>query len=286
MNDKLKESRMCLNGRLLLLAVGLMLVFNSLNSTIRNGLTWLDLSRLAVQTQEEIAQEAQNTGEDPSTGTDASDGMVPASDTGASDGMGPASDTDASAGMVPASGTDASAEAQVSAEAVAGTEEDAFDPRELLSRMEEAGITASDLRLFGILFLITAFFEAAAGIFCAVFSNRVDKSRITLAVVITLLAEELIFLAILFFKGGLMLSVLFNSVVLPLILLWAVTRFRKIAKADPERVYAVKPRQTVQKPQAQKKSLKEKASWTTDVSSEAPQAMDDEETPQPPNEEL
>ena len=262
MNDKLKESRMCLNGRLLLLAVGLMLVFNSLNSTIRNGLTWLDLSRLAVQTQEEIAQEAQNTGEDPSAGTDAS------------------------AGMVPASGTDASAKAQVSAEAVAGTEEDAFDPRELLSRMEEAGITASDLRLFGILFLITAFFEAAAGIFCAVFSNRVDKSRITLAVVITLLAEELIFLAILFFKGGLMLSVLFNSVVLPLILLWAVTRFRKIAKADPERVYAVKPRQTVQKPQAQKKSLKEKASWTTDVSSEAPQAMDDEETPQPPNEEL
>ena len=75
---------------------------------------------------------------------------------------------------------------------------------------------------------------------------------------------ECVFLIVLAVKGALMISNLIYSLLLPLVLLWSVFRLRKLAKADPDRIYAVKQNRQPQKPampvnSAPKKGLKERA---------------------------
>lgn len=134
----------------------------------------------------------------------------------------------------------------------------------LAIQMDEVGITVGDLRFLGIVCLIVAVFEAIIGMICVLFSNRVDKSKITWRAVITLFVVECLFLIVLFTKGVLMLNNLINALFLPLVLLWSARKLRKLAKADPTRIYAVKQekqpvRQAAQTSPAPKKSLKERA---------------------------
>ena len=149
-------------------------------------------------------------------------------------------------------------------EKVTVSEETELDIETIAAQMEEVGVTADDLKLLGIICLITAAFEAIIGLICALLSNRVDRSKITLSAVVLLLVVECVFLIVLAVKGALMISNLIYSLLLPLVLLWSVFRLRKLAKADPDRIYAVKQNRQPQKPampvnSAPKKGLKERA---------------------------
>ena len=149
-------------------------------------------------------------------------------------------------------------------EKVTVSEETELDIETIAAQMEEVGVTADDLKLLGIICLITAAFEAIIGLICALLSNRVDRSKITLSAVILLLVVECVFLIVLAVKGALMISNLIYSLLLPLVLLWSVFRLRKLAKADPDRIYAVKQNRQPQKPampvnSAPQKGLKERA---------------------------
>lgn len=170
-------------------------------------------------------------------------------------------------------------------EKVTVSEETELDIETIAAQMEEVGVTADDLKLLGIICLITAAFEAIIGLICALLSNRVDRSKITLSAVVLLLAVECVFLIVLAAKGALMVSNLIYSLFLPLVLLWSVFRLRKLAKADPDRIYAVKQNKQQQKPAmpvdpAPKKGLKERAmmnlSEETDADAqEEPKKQDD-----------
>ncbi|MBR2527454.1 MAG: hypothetical protein IKE58_03140 [Blautia sp.] len=232
-NDRMKEARRGLNARLLLLAAGIMLVVNSVSSSARTGLSWLSLADLVIETQTHPAQKAEG-GILEEAGEDDADHAEAVMEGGADH-----------------------AEAVMEGDAE-------FDINLFIEAMDESNLTVLDLRLFGIFYLISAVVEILAGMTCAFFSNRVDKSKITFTAAAILSAWELIFLAFLLLRGGLMLSVLFNSILLPLVLLWAAWQMRKMAKADPQRVFAVNPgSKPVRKenPPAPRKSIRERASW-------------------------
>ncbi len=257
-NDKAKEIKRGLNARLLLLAAGILLVVNAVSSSARTGLSWLSLADLVI----EYASPAQTTQEDASEDTPKSpaDGNTEAVSEEASE---PASEADHNA----AEGKPAESESEKPAES-AGQE---FDLGLFIEEMNKSGLTSSDLRTFGIFYMITAVVEILAGMTCAILSNRVDKSKITFTAALILTGWELIFVVFLLLRGGLMLSVLINSILLPLVLLWSAWQMRKMAKADPKRILAVHPgRSPVRKeaPPAPKKSIKERANWAAQEDAE------------------
>lgn len=154
---------------------------------------------------------------------------------------------------------------RIAAEAAKGTDE-------YVEVMETLGMGVMALRVMGAAFLVTALVEVTAGIWCIRSCNRVDRSRITLRVVLALLAVEIIMQIYLLITKMSGLGMLFSALLMPLILLWGVTRFRKLAKLDPERVYAFKkdaaPSQSRQAP-TKSKSLRERAMMTTAVGQDA-----------------
>ena len=296
-NDKLKDAKRSINARLLLLAVGIMLVVNGAISSGRTGLNWLSLAKLVTETQaEQASDKAEATAAEPAELTEETTeaaaelkeeagkpeeaSAISAEGTEAAE-TAAGSDEAAEAGETAAvsEGTAEGEETAAASEAAAGTEEtaatpadgtgDTFDVHTLMEEMDKAGLTVKDLRIFGIFFVIAAVLEVLVGLICALLSNRVDKSKITFTATIILVAWELIFVIFLMLRGGLMLSTLLNSLLLPAVLLWAAWQMRKMAKADPERILAVKPNSTpVRKPAAPapKKSIKERANWTSQTS--------------------
>ena len=135
------------------------------------------------------------------------------------------------------------------------------------------GLHSSLLMGIGICYMLMAVWEVAVGFFCAKNSNRVDRSRFMLKLVLALLIPEVIFQGTAFFLGLSPISLVFSSVVLPLFLLWGVTRLRKVAKAQPDRVYAVDNSKNKAKRQAQaqaapKKSIRERAAMQARVGEE------------------
>lgn len=144
---------------------------------------------------------------------------------------------------------------RIAAEAAKGTDEYV----EILGTL---GMGVMALRVMGVAFLVTALVEVTAGIWCIRSSNRVDRSRTTLRVVLALLAVEIIMQIYLLVTHMSGLGMLLSALLMPLLLLWGVTRFRKLAKLNPERVYAIeKNANPIQKQQAprKEKSLRERA---------------------------
>ena len=276
-NDKLKDVKRSINARILLLAVGIMLVVNGAISSGRTGLNWLGLANLVEETlTEQASADAQDKPEVTAAASDATVAEV-------KEEAGEPKETEAmpaeraEEGETAAKSEETVEEEETVAasapEAAAGTEgtaaasaDETFDVKNFMKEMDKAGLTVKDLRIFGIFFMIAAVLEVLVGLICALLSNRVDKSKITFTATIILVAWELIFVIFLILRGGLMLSTLLNSLLLPVVLLWAAWQMRKMAKADPERILAVKPNSTpVRRPAAPapKKSIKERANWTS-----------------------
>lgn len=134
---------------------------------------------------------------------------------------------------------------------------------EYVELLETAGVSSNFLRVAGICFLLVGIYEVVTGFFAVKNSNRIDKSKFTLKMVVSLLIVEVLLQIYLFFTGLMNLGILFTAVLLPLFMLWGVTRLRKVAKADPERIYAVKQaskeKARQQAAAAPKKSIRERA---------------------------
>lgn len=148
--------------------------------------------------------------------------------------------------------------------------------------LETNGLQSSLLMGIGICYLLMAVWEVAVGFNCAKNSNRVDRSRFTKKLVLALLIPEVIFQGTAFFLGLSPISLVFSAIVLPLFLLWGVTRLCKVAKAQPERVYAVDNSKNKAKRQVQaapKKSIRERAALQARVEDEG--NVTDVETPEP-----
>lgn len=133
---------------------------------------------------------------------------------------------------------------------------------EYVELLETAGVSSNFLRAAGICFLLVGIYEVVTGFFAVKNSNRIDKSKFTLKMVVSLLIVEILLQIYLFFTGLMNLGILFTALLLPLFMLWGVTRLRKVAKAEPERVYAVKQasrEKARQQAAAPKKSIRERA---------------------------
>ena len=135
--------------------------------------------------------------------------------------------------------------------------------------------------MYGINFFMTAL-EADKGTVVGFLSvrnsNRVDKSRFSVKLAISLLITEIIMQVILFFTGLMNLGLLFTAIVLPLFLLWGATRLGKVAKADPERKFAVDPARKKSSQQSQpaapKKSIRERAAMQVREDAVVPEKQD------------
>ena len=130
---------------------------------------------------------------------------------------------------------------------------------EYVELLKKAGVGSTFLRVAGACFLLVGIYEIIAGFITAKNSNRIDKSLFTMKIIISLLIVEIIMQVYLFFTGLMNFSFLFTAILLPLFMLWGVIRLRKVAKADPERVYAAKPAARDKSRQAPKKSIRERA---------------------------
>lgn len=137
---------------------------------------------------------------------------------------------------------------------------------EFAELLEAANMSLGLLRVVAACFLILAAIEVFAGFLSARLCNRLDKAEKTKKLVIALLALEILMQVFLLLTQMLNLSMLFTSLIIPLYMLWGVTRLCKLAKIYPDRTYALNTKKmkeqrrpaTPAKP-AQTRSLRERA---------------------------
>ena len=143
---------------------------------------------------------------------------------------------------------------------------------EYVELLQNAGVGSGLLKGVGICFVAVGIWEVVVGFFSVKNSNRVDKSRFSAKMALSLLIAEALMQIILFLVGLMNLGLLFTAIVLPLFLLWGATRLVKVSKAEPERKFAVdtakkKSAHQVQ-PAAPKKSIRERAAMQARVEDE------------------
>ncbi len=220
--NNMKEMSAAVNARLFLLFLGIMLMVNALTVSLRNGTGYLKFSGIMEKM--------------------VSEGTYSPAET--------ESLTEAAAETSTENTTEVPAEAQMPQ-----TDE------EVAQQLLRGGVDYRDLRLMGILCMIQMIAELVVGFICAILANRVDKSKITVFATAALICVEAIVLTVQFTMGAMRLSSLLYSIIMPLVLLWAANKLRQLAKADPERVYAVLPRDK-QRPSGQSGNNQGSASRT------------------------
>lgn len=162
----------------------------------------------------------------------------------------------------------------ISSEAVKGT-------AEYVEMIEKAQLDITMMRVIGGSFFAVGAAEVFFGVCVLRFSNRVDKAKITIMFVIGLLIVELAMQTFLFCMRLTDLGMLFTSVAIPLLMLWGVTRLLKMAKADPERVYAVQTNKinnkygSAKKQAGPQKSVRERAMMQARPAAEKPAGEED-----------
>ena len=273
--DSMKQTRKASSARMFLLMIGVLLIFNAVTTNIRYGTSWLGMAALVEDTLKEDAlkgdaQKADDRKEDVRK----EDSSVPETET-------------QTAENVPGGAEKLTEAAPGEAEEETGiaSENTEFDVHELIQQMEASNVTVSNIRISGIAFLIAAVFEILTGLICVLFSNRVDRSRITLTATIVLVAVEICFIALLIVNRMFGITMLIYSMLLPIVLVWNARKLRQIAVEEPERVYAVQPAgrmvsgdrkaKEVQAPK-KSKSLRERAMAATGGDDHEP--MEDEES--------
>ena len=138
----------------------------------------------------------------------------------------------------------------IASEAAKGNEE-------YLEVLKTVDISITMLRVCAALFIVLAALEIFVGVCSVRFSNRVDKAYTMRKLVIALLVIEVVMEVYLFFIKMMSVGMLFTSLVMPLFMLWGVTRFIKLIKDDPTRVYAVETKKSKEKTSYQYSKPKE-----------------------------
>ena len=133
---------------------------------------------------------------------------------------------------------------------------------EAIKLVESTGLSIGQLYSVGAAYMIVTVAEIMTGIISAKFSNRLDKVKICLYADIVLMA-----VMILQQSYMMLLARMFNpfalvaGILMPLLLLWGITRLMKLAKKYPDRMYAVEPNPARggRKAAPQKQNIMEKA---------------------------
>ena len=133
---------------------------------------------------------------------------------------------------------------------------------EAIKLVESTGLSIGQLYSVGAAYMIVTVAEIMTGIISAKFSNRLDKvkiclyANIVLMVVMILQQSYMMLLARMFNPFALVAGIL-----MPLLLLWGITRLMKLAKKYPDRMYAVEPNPARggRKAAPQKQNIMEKA---------------------------
>ena len=136
---------------------------------------------------------------------------------------------------------------------------------EIIEVLEKVGISKTLLCIAGICFILVGVAEIFAGVCGFRFNNRLDRADFMMKVVIVLLAVEAAMQVFLFCIHLMSYGMLFSALVIPLFMLWGTWRLRKLAKADPDRIYVVQTRKdqsqrtTLGKKPDSQKSMRERA---------------------------
>ena len=133
---------------------------------------------------------------------------------------------------------------------------------EAIKLVESTGLSIGQLYSVGVANMIVTVAEIMTGIISAKFSNRLDKVKICLyadiilMVVMILQQSYMMLLARMFNPFALVAGIL-----MPLLLLWGITRLMRLAKKYPDRMYAVEPNPARggRKAAPQKQNIMEKA---------------------------
>ena len=133
---------------------------------------------------------------------------------------------------------------------------------EAIKLVESTGLSIGQLYSVGAAYMIVTVAEIMTGIISAKFSNCLDKVKIclyadiVLMVVMILQQSYMMLLARMFNPFALVAGIL-----MPLLLLWGITRLMKLAKKYPDRMYAVEPNPARggRKAAPQKQNIMEKA---------------------------
>ncbi len=139
--------------------------------------------------------------------------------------------------------------------------------KEFIEILEKANLEVGLVRVLGICFLILAVLEIFAGIFSLRLCNRLDKCFFMRKIIFILIGTEVLMQILLFMSRMPNLGMLITSLLIPLYMLWSVTRLCKLAKIYPERIYVVEKKKPAQAPsKAPKKSIHERAMMTSSLS--------------------
>ena len=243
--EKLKQMKYAMNARMFLIAAGLFLIFTAVTSTGQDGLRWFGIAKVVTdydrdvaegkitpppaeeETKETVSEEkTENTAE-----TDAeSEEMKSETDTGSAEVKAEAEDESGTADT-DSSNKEEAAETEAAAETASenaettgttATEEAAqeIDIPALKRDMATLGISVGDLKFLGIACFVIAVIRIFVGVICVKFSNRVDRSSITLKAVIGLAIAEVLYAAVMFLKKALFIGSLIYTFLIVGALLW------------------------------------------------------------------
>lgn len=134
--------------------------------------------------------------------------------------------------------------------------------------LEKAGIDSMFLKIAGVCFLLVGICEIVTGFLAAKNSNRVDKSKFTVKIVVALLIVEIIMEIYLYFAGLMNLGFLFTAILLPLFMLWELQDYAKLQRQNRNVFMQLNPAKNKPKQQAAaapKKSIRERAAMQARV---------------------
>lgn len=134
--------------------------------------------------------------------------------------------------------------------------------KEAVELLEKSTLTIGKAYGVGTAYIISGIVEIVVGIISVKFSNRLDKVKVCLSANMVLLVTAFVRTGYLMIMSGIFNPfALIAALLMPLLLLWGVTRLVKLAKKYPDRTYAVEPNPAKKRKdqQPQKKNLMERA---------------------------
>lgn len=153
---------------------------------------------------------------------------------------------------------------------------------EAVKLLEESSLTIGKIYSVGFSYVAVVAAEVIVGVICVKNSNRLDKVKICLYADVALFGVKIlqqIFMTV--------ISKVFNplaviaGLLMPLVVLWGITRLMKLAKKYPDRTYAVEPNNArmKQQEQPQNKNLMAKAKAKVKDEARVSQIIDEIQNP-------
>lgn len=128
------------------------------------------------------------------------------------------------------------------------------ETQKALQEMAENGFTRELLMGAGASYVVLGITQIVTGVFSFKLANRLDKVKTLRIVAIVFLAISLLQQMYLFLLGASGLAGWISAILMPGILLWALQKNVRLAKADPERIYVIDPQKRPGRNQPRKTS--------------------------------